>query len=96
MAQRSETRHRNAAIEAPSSQDRDPIEGCAEHNIRRQQLLALQRMTTTEKPKPLPIRVDRDQIDRIDRLRGLVPRERYVRDLMDKALKAQERKAARR
>ncbi len=53
-------------------------------------------MTTIDKPKPLPIRVDREQIDRIDRLRGLIPRETYVRDLLDKALKQQERKAAKR
>jgi hypothetical protein len=35
-------------------------------------------------------------VERIDALRGLVPREAYVRDLLDKALKAQERKAAKR
>jgi len=46
--------------------------------------------------KPLPIRVDRSQVKRIDRLRGLVPRERYVRDLLDKALTTRERKEAKR
>ena len=30
---------------------------------------------------------------RIDRLRGLVPRETYARDVLDKALKRQEWKA---
>jgi hypothetical protein len=50
---------------------------------------------TTNPDKPLPIRVPADMIARIDRLRPpLVPREAYVRDLLDKALKAQERKAA--
>jgi hypothetical protein len=34
-------------------------------------------------------------VDRIDALRGLVPREAYVRDLLDKALKTAERKARR-
>jgi len=34
-------------------------------------------------------------VARIDRLRGLVPREAFVRDLLDKALRAQERKAKR-
>jgi len=32
-------------------------------------------------------------VGRIDRLRGLVPRETYVRELLDRALKRQERKA---
>ena len=40
------------------------------------------------------IRIDREQIERIDALRGMVARERYIRWLLDKALKAEERKAA--
>jgi hypothetical protein len=32
---------------------------------------------------------------RLDRQRGLVPREAYVRDLLEKALKRRERKKAR-
>jgi hypothetical protein len=50
-------------------------------------------MTTT---KPVPVRIPPPMVERIDALRGLVPREAYVRDLLDKALKAQERKAAKR
>ena len=52
-------------------------------------------MTTPD--KPLPVRLPAEMVARIDRLRPpLVPREAYVRDLLDKALKAQERKAAKR
>jgi hypothetical protein len=50
-------------------------------------------MTVT---KPVPVRIPPEMVARIDRLRGLVPREPYVRDLLDKALKAQERKASKR
>ncbi len=50
-------------------------------------------MTTT---KPVPVRIPPAMVERIDALRGLVPREAYVRDLLDKALKALERKAAKR
>jgi hypothetical protein len=53
-------------------------------------------MTETEPTKPLPVRIDREQIERLDRLRGLIPRERYLRWLLDRALKAEERKAAKR
>jgi hypothetical protein len=53
-------------------------------------------MSTPPNTKPLPIRVPRDLIERIDRLRGLVPREAYVRDLLDRAITAEERKAKRR
>jgi hypothetical protein len=49
-------------------------------------------MATT---KPVPVRIPPEMVDRIDALRGLVPREAYVRDLLDKALKATERKARR-
>ena len=42
---------------------------------------------------PLPVRIPADIINRIDRLRGLIPREAYVRDLLNRALKAEERKA---
>jgi hypothetical protein len=44
-------------------------------------------------PKPVPVRIPPEMVARIDRLRGLVPREAYVRDLLGKALKRQERKA---
>ena len=43
--------------------------------------------------KPVPVRIPAEMVVRIDRLRGLVPREAYVRDLLGKALKRQERKA---
>jgi hypothetical protein len=47
--------------------------------------------------KPLPIRIPPEMVSRIDRLRPeLVPREAYVRSLLDKALKAEERKAVKR
>jgi hypothetical protein len=47
-------------------------------------------------PKPVPVRIPPEMVERIDRLRGLVPREAYVRDLLNKALKAQENKANKR
>jgi len=43
--------------------------------------------------KPLPVRIPPEMVARIDRLRGLVPRETYVRDLLDRALRRQERRA---
>lgn len=46
--------------------------------------------------KPLPVRISPEQVARIDRLRGMVARERYVRHLLEQALKAEERKAAKR
>jgi hypothetical protein len=49
-----------------------------------------------EKTKPLPVRITAEQVERIDRLRGMVPREPYVRWLLERALKAEERKAAKR
>jgi hypothetical protein len=53
-------------------------------------------MTAPRSTKPLPIRIPRDLVERIDRLRGLVPREAYVRDVLDRAIKAEEHKARRR
>jgi hypothetical protein len=47
--------------------------------------------------KPVPVRIPPEMVARIDALKGsLVPREAYVRDLLDRALKAEERKAAKR
>ena len=46
--------------------------------------------------KPIPVRIPPEMVVRLDRLRGLVPRETYVRHLLDKALKAEERKVAKR
>jgi hypothetical protein len=46
--------------------------------------------------KSVPVRVPPDLVARIDAARGLVPREPYVRDLLDKALRAEERKGGRR
>jgi hypothetical protein len=47
--------------------------------------------------KTLPVRIPPEMVARVDRLRGdLIPRERYIRHLLDKALKAEERKAAKR
>jgi hypothetical protein len=46
--------------------------------------------------KPLPVRIPREMVARIDRLRDpLIPREAFVRRLLDKALAAEERKAER-
>jgi hypothetical protein len=47
--------------------------------------------------KPVPVRIPPDMVRRIDALKGdLVPREAYVRHLLDKALSAEELKAAKR
>jgi hypothetical protein len=46
--------------------------------------------------KPLPVRLPPELVARIDRLRGMVPRERYVRYLLERAATAEERKAKRR
>ncbi len=46
--------------------------------------------------KPVPVRIPPEMVARIDRLRGLIPREAYVRDLLDKALKAQESRTTKR
>lgn len=55
------------------------------------------RYMPTTKAKPLPVRIPAEMVARIDALKHpLVPREAYVRDLLDKALTAQERKAAKR
>ncbi len=53
-------------------------------------------MAESSPQKPLPIRVPRDLVGRIDRLRGLVPRETYVRDLLGRAIAAEEHKTKRR
>jgi hypothetical protein len=52
-------------------------------------------MPTPLKDKPVPVRLPPDLVARIDRLRGMVARERYVRYLVDQALKVEERKAKR-
>jgi hypothetical protein len=63
---------------------------------RRWQLVAPASMRCMTTIKPVPVRITPELVARIDALRGLVPREPYVRDLLDKALKAEERKAAKR
>jgi hypothetical protein len=45
--------------------------------------------------KPVPVRIPPELVVRLDRQRGLIPREAYVRDLLEKALKRQERRKAR-
>lgn len=50
-------------------------------------------MTETKQAKPLPVRIPAELVERIDALRGLVPRETYVRHLLSEAVAAQERKA---
>lgn len=56
-----------------------------------QLLIAFAAMT---EGKPLPVRISADQVKRIDKLRGMVARERYVRHLLERALKAEERRKA--
>jgi metal-responsive CopG/Arc/MetJ family transcriptional regulator len=53
-------------------------------------------MTTPPKPKPVPVRIPPELVARLDAMRGYVSRESYVRVLLDKALRAEERKATRR
>ena len=50
-------------------------------------------MSTPQKSKPVPVRIPPEMIARIDSLKPkLAPREAYVRQLLDKALTAEERK----
>jgi hypothetical protein len=51
---------------------------------------------TKNAAKSLPVRIPAELVERIDRLRGLVPRERYVRHLLDKAARSEERRAKKR
>ena len=53
-------------------------------------------MTTSKPAKPVPVRIPSEMVARIDRLRGLVPRETWVRDRLDKVLTAEERREAKR
>jgi hypothetical protein len=47
----------------------------------------------TPPTKPVPIRIPPDMVARIDALKDpLIPREAYVRHLLDEALRAEERK----
>jgi hypothetical protein len=52
--------------------------------------------TSPTKTKPVPVRIPPELVARIDRLRGLVPREAYVRVVLDRAIRAEEQKAKRR
>jgi hypothetical protein len=45
--------------------------------------------------KPVPVRLPADLCRRIDAVRGLVPREAFVRQLLDNALKPLEREQER-
>ena len=49
-------------------------------------MLAVASIRGVSEDKPLPVRIPREMVERIDRLRGLIPRERYVRHLLDRAL----------
>ena len=54
-------------------------------------------LSMAEQAKALPVRIPGELVERIDRLRDPdIPRERYVRRLLEKAVAAEERKAARR
>jgi hypothetical protein len=46
--------------------------------------------------KPIPVRIPPEMVLRLDRLRGLVPREAYVRHLLDQAIAQEEKTTARR
>jgi Arc/MetJ-type ribon-helix-helix transcriptional regulator len=47
--------------------------------------------------KPVPVRIPPEMVDRLDALRGAyVSREAYVRMLLDRAMRVEERKAAKR
>jgi len=47
--------------------------------------------------KPVPVRIPPEMVARIDSVKPrLVPREAYIRDLLDKALEAEERTTAKR
>jgi hypothetical protein len=49
------------------------------------------------KPKSLPVRISAELVSRIDRLKDpLIPREAYVRWLLERAVAAEERKQSRR
>jgi hypothetical protein len=53
-------------------------------------------MNNSTTTKPVPVRIPPEMVARIDALKGeLVPRERYVRALLEKALKAEERRISR-
>lgn len=52
---------------------------------------------TTQPAKPVPVRIPPEMVARIDRLRGLVPRETYIRvALLEPAIEAAEKKGERR
>ena len=49
---------------------------------------------TTHTPKAVPVRIPPEMVARIDRLRGLVPRETYIKAvLLEPAIEAAEKKA---
>jgi hypothetical protein len=56
---------------------------------------------TNPKPKPTgrtpskPIRIPLDMVHRVDVVRGLIPRETFIRDLLDKALRNLEEQTGR-
>jgi hypothetical protein len=53
--------------------------------------------TPKAQPKAVPVRIPAEMVARIDAVKGeLVPREAYVRHLLDNALEAEERKAKKR
>lgn len=53
--------------------------------------------TSPARPKAVPVRIPPEMVARIDALKDpLIPREAYVRHLLEKALKAEERKVAKR
>jgi hypothetical protein len=56
-------------------------------------LPAYTRLRASAKTKAHAVRIPAEMIERIDKIRNpLIPREAYIRDPLDKALKAQARK----
>lgn len=54
-------------------------------------------MTTNQTAKAVPVRIPPEMVARIDQLRGLVPRETYIRvALLEPAIEAAEKKEKKR
>ena len=50
-------------------------------------------MDKTPHTKPVPVRIPPELVARLDAQRGYISRESYVRALLDKALRAEERRS---
>lgn len=53
--------------------------------------MTAKRQPTSQGRTPFkPVRIPLDMIERVDEHRGLIPRETFIRDLLDKALRTLE------